>query len=107
MQGSQSIRAICVYNNGCTYIPEGLATCLILIPRGAPLIEAFLWAVFTSIPQPIFAPLAYISVSRFAALQPPEEGAAGKKMPWYGNSVQLYTAAIVTALLALQISSKK
>jgi methylenetetrahydrofolate dehydrogenase (NAD+) len=49
----------------------------------------------------------HIPSRRFAALQPPEEGAAGKKMPWYGNSVQLYTAAIVTALLTLQISSKK
>jgi hypothetical protein len=49
----------------------------------------------------------HIPSRRFAALQPPEEGAAGKKMPWYGNSVQLYTAAIVTALLTLQLSSKK
>jgi zinc transporter ZupT len=74
-------------------IPEGLATCLILVPRGAPLIEAFLWAVFTSIPQPIFAPLAYISVSRFAALQPIGLGFAAGAMG-YVATLELLPEAI-------------
>lgn len=49
-------------------IPEGLATCLVLIPNGTPPIEAALWAMFTSFPQPLFALPSFLAVSTAAAL---------------------------------------
>ena len=52
-----------------------------------------MWAVFTSIPQPLFAPLAYISVSRFAALQPIGLGFAAGAMG-YVATLELLPEAI-------------
>src|SRR5262249_54705310 len=47
--------AIAIHN-----IPEGLAISLVLVPRGATVVSAAWWSVFSSLPQPLIAPLAYL-----------------------------------------------
>jgi ZIP family zinc transporter len=61
-------------------IPEGLVTCLALVPRGVPPLEAALWAVFTSLSQPLMAPLAYYWLTLFSNLLAPGLGFAGGAM---------------------------
>jgi len=57
--------AIAIHN-----IPEGLAICLVLIPRGTSVTKASLWSIFTSLPQPLMAVPAYIFVLVFEPLLP-------------------------------------
>jgi zinc transporter ZupT len=52
--------AIAIHN-----IPEGLAISLVLVPRGATVLSAAGWSVFSSVPQPLIAPLAYLFVEQF------------------------------------------
>jgi zinc transporter ZupT len=69
--------AIAIHN-----IPEGLAICLVLIPRGTSIIKASAWSVFTSLPQPLMAVPAYIFVSLFEPLLPVGLGLAAGAMIW-------------------------
>ncbi len=52
--------AIAVHN-----IPEGLAISLVLVPRGATVAAAAWWSIFSSLPQPLIAPLAFLFVETF------------------------------------------
>jgi ZIP family zinc transporter len=63
-------------------IPEGLVTCLALVPRGVPPAEAALWAVLTSLSQPLLAPLAFWWVQVFQDLLAPGLGFAAGAMAW-------------------------
>lgn len=69
--------AIAIHN-----IPEGLAIALVLVPRGTPVWQAALWAIFTSLPQPIAAVPAYIAVSSFVPFLPVGFGIAAGAMIW-------------------------
>lgn len=69
--------AIAVHN-----IPEGLAISLVLVPRGASLIAAAGWSVFSSLPQPLLAVPAFLFVEEFATVLPAGLGFAGGAMVW-------------------------
>jgi zinc transporter ZupT len=69
--------AIAIHN-----IPEGLAISLVLVPRGATVRSAAGWSVFSSLPQPLIAPLAYVFVEQFKPLLPVGLGFAAGAMIW-------------------------
>lgn len=69
--------AIAIHN-----IPEGLAICLVLIPRGTSVAKASLWSIFTSLPQPLLAVPAFLFVRAFEPVLPFGLGIAAGAMIW-------------------------
>jgi zinc transporter ZupT len=67
--------AIAVHN-----IPEGIAVSLPLRAKGVSTLKCAGWAIFTSIPQPVFAVPAFLLVSVFTPLVPFGLGLAGGAM---------------------------
>ncbi len=63
-------------------IPEGLAAGLVLIPQGVKTWKAVLWAIFSSLPQPLMALPAFFLVSIFAPFLPLGLGFAAGAMIW-------------------------
>ena len=105
--------AIAVHN-----IPEGLAICLVLIPRGVTVSRAAAWSVFSSLPQPLMAVPAYVFVEAFEPLLPIGLGFAAGAMLWMTAvellpeatrvasawSVALAASLAAAAMVALQAS---
>jgi zinc transporter, ZIP family len=69
--------AIAIHN-----IPEGLAISLVLVPRGATVASAAWWSIFSSLPQPLIAPLAYLFVEQFRPFLSVGLGFAAGAMAW-------------------------
>jgi ZIP family zinc transporter len=59
-----------------------LAISLVLVPRGATVLTAALWSIFSSLPQPIAAVPAFLAVDVFKPFLPVGFGIAAGAMMW-------------------------
>ena len=80
--GSEGLGAFITTAIAFHNIPEGLAIAMVLIPKGSPVWKVALWAIFTSLPQPLMAAPAYLFVEAFRPFLPAGLGFAAGAMIW-------------------------
>ncbi len=93
-------------------VPEGLAVALVLTTKKESRLRAGLWAIFTSLPQPLMAVPAFMAVQYFEPLLPIGLGFAAGAMAWVAvfellvearndTSTQITGAVSIVAFVAM------